>query len=54
MQRMGKIVDEQSKQGNIADMEKKLKIPESIKDRIFEYELDGPFSMGFQINLRTS
>ena len=47
MQRMGKIVDEQSKQGNIADMEKKLKIPESIKDRIFEYELDGPLFYGF-------
>ena len=30
MQRMGKIVDEQSKQ-SIADMEKKLKIPESIR-----------------------
>ena len=47
MQRMGKIVDEQSKQGNIADMEKKLKIPESIRDRIFEYELDGPLFYGF-------
>ena len=47
MQRMGKIVDEQSKQGNISDMERKLKIPESIKDRIFEYELDGPLFYGF-------
>ena len=52
MQRMGKIVDEQSKQGNIADMEKKLKIPESIKDRIFEYELDGPLFYGFPTNLK--
>ena len=47
MQRMGEIVDQQSKQGNISDMEKKLKIPESIKDRIFEYELDGPLFYGF-------
>ena len=47
MQRMGEIVDQQSKQGNIAEMEKKLKIPESIKDRIFEYELDGPLFYGF-------
>jgi SulP family sulfate permease len=47
MQRMGEIVDQQSKQGNITDMEKKLKIPESIKDRIFEYELDGPLFYGF-------
>ena len=47
MQRMGQIVDEQSKQGNISDMEKKLKIPDSIKDRIFEYELDGPLFYGF-------
>ena len=27
--------------------EKKLKIPDSIKDRIFEYELDGPLFYGF-------
>ena len=47
MQRMGEIVDQQSKQGDIAEMEKKLKIPESIKDRIFEYELDGPLFYGF-------
>lgn len=47
MQRMGEIVDQQSKQGNISDMEKKLKIPDSIKDRIFEYELDGPLFYGF-------
>jgi SulP family sulfate permease len=47
MQRMGEIVDEQSKQGNISEMEKKLKIPDSIKDRIFEYELDGPLFYGF-------
>ena len=47
MQRMGEIVDQQSKQGNISDMERKLKIPESIKDRIFEYELDGPLFYGF-------
>ena len=47
MQRMGEIVDQQSKQGNISEMEKKLKIPESIKDRIFEYELDGPLFYGF-------
>ena len=47
MQRMGEIVDQQSKQGNISEMEKKLKIPDSIKDRIFEYELDGPLFYGF-------
>ena len=47
MQRMGEIVDQQSKQGNISDMERKLKIPDSIKDRIFEYELDGPLFYGF-------
>tara|TARA_B100001287_G_scaffold260226_1_gene248125 strand:- start:23654 stop:25333 length:1680 start_codon:yes stop_codon:yes gene_type:complete len=47
MQRMGEIVDQQSKQGDIAEMEKKLKIPNSIKNRIFEYELDGPLFYGF-------
>lgn len=47
MQRMGEIVDQQSKQGNISEMEKKLKIPDSIKNRIFEYELDGPLFYGF-------
>jgi len=47
MQRMGQLVDEQSKQGNLADIERKLKIPESIKDRIFTYELDGPLFYGF-------
>jgi SulP family sulfate permease len=47
MQRMGELVDQQSKSGDIADMEKKLKIPESIKNRIMEYELDGPLFYGF-------
>jgi sulfate permease, SulP family len=47
MQRMGELVDQQSKQGNLADIEKKLKIPEKIKNRIYSYELDGPLFYGF-------
>ena len=47
MQRMGELVDQQSKQGNLADIEKKLKIPEKIKDRIYDFELDGPLFYGF-------
>ena len=31
---------------------KKLKIPESIKNRIMVYELDGPLFYGFLINLK--
>ena len=47
MQRMGELVDQQSKQGNLADIEKKLKIPEKIKDKIYDFELDGPLFYGF-------
>ena len=47
MQRMGEIVDQQSKSGDINEIEKKLKIPESIKNRIMVYELDGPLFYGF-------
>ena len=47
MQRMGELVDQQSKSGNINEIEKKLKIPESIKNRIMVYELDGPLFYGF-------
>ena len=47
MQRMGELVDLQSKSGDINEIEKKLKIPESIKNRIMVYELDGPLFYGF-------
>ena len=47
MQRMGEIVDQQSKKGNLSDIEKKLKIPEVIKNKIYNYELDGPLFYGF-------
>lgn len=47
MQRMGELVDQQSKSGDINEIEKKLKIPESIKNRIMVYELDGPLFYGF-------
>ena len=47
MQRMGELVDQQSKSGDIYEIEKKLKIPESIKNRIMVYELDGPLFYGF-------
>ena len=35
MQRMGEIVDQQSKSGDINEIEKKLKNPESIKNRLW-------------------
>jgi len=47
MQRMGVIVDQQSKKGSLAEIGKKLKIPASIKDRVYNYELDGPLFYGF-------
>lgn len=47
MQRMGEIVEEQSKKGNLSEVEKKLKVPEAIKNRVFNYELDGPLFYGF-------
>ena len=47
MQRMGEIVEEQSKKGNLSDVEKKLKIPAAIKNRVYNYELDGPLFYGF-------
>lgn len=47
MQRMGEIVDEQSKKGNLTEVEKKLKVPEAIKNKVYNYELDGPLFYGF-------
>ncbi len=47
MQRMGEIVDEQSKKGNLGEVEKKLKVPIAIKNRVYNYELDGPLFYGF-------
>lgn len=47
MQKMGDIVEEQSKTGSLSDIGKKLKIPASIKDRVYNYELDGPLFYGF-------
>ena len=47
MQKMGELVDQQSKYGDIKDIEKKLKIPEKIKNKIMVYELDGPLFYGF-------
>ena len=47
MQRMGIIVEEQSKKGSLAEIGKKLKVPESIKERVYNYELDVPLFYGF-------
>ena len=47
MQRMGEIVNKQSKKGKLSDVHKKLKIPKSIEDRVYDYELDGPLFYGF-------
>ena len=47
MQKMGDIVEEQSKTSSLSDIGKKLKIPASIKDRVYNYELDGPLFYGF-------
>jgi SulP family sulfate permease len=47
MQKMGDIVEEQSKTGSLSEIGKKLKIPDSIKNRVYNYELDGPLFYGF-------
>jgi len=47
MQRMGEIVNKQSRKGKLSDVHKKLKIPDSIKNRVYDFELDGPLFYGF-------
>lgn len=47
MQKMGEIVNQRSKKGNLMDIEKKLKLPEKLQNRIFDFELEGPLFYGF-------
>ena len=47
MQKMGEIVDQRSKKGALKDVEKSLKIPDKLQDKIYDFELDGPLFYGF-------
>ena len=47
MQKMGEIVDQRSKKGALKDVEKSLKIPDKLQDKIYDFELDGLLFYGF-------
>ena len=42
MQKMGELVDQQSKSGYIKDIEKKLKIPEKINKKVLNIYATSP------------
>jgi SulP family sulfate permease len=53
MQRMGNIVEEQTKYGDLGKMERKLKVPKFLKEMIYVMELDGPLFYGFSDEFKT-
>ena len=53
MQRMGDIVEEQTKYGELGKMERKLKVPKFLKSMIYVMELDGPLFYGFSDEFKT-
>lgn len=53
MQKMGAIVEEQTKYGELGKMERKLQVPKFLKDWIYIMELDGPLFYGFSDEFKT-
>lgn len=53
MQKMGNIVEEQTKYGELGSIEKKIKVPKFLKEWIYVLELDGPLFYGFSDEFKT-
>lgn len=53
MQKMGNLVEEQTKYGELGKLEKKIKVPKFLKEWIYILELDGPLFYGFSDEFKT-